>query len=39
MEEGVSDFFKGITLGLNAMGIDVKDPIADKIDFGFTPWL
>ena len=37
MEEGVSDFFKGLSLGLNAMGIEVKDKYADKIDFNWTP--
>lgn len=37
MEEGVSDFFKGLSLGLNAMGIDVKDKYAEKIDFNWTP--
>jgi hypothetical protein len=36
MEEGVSDFFKGLSLGLNAIGIDVKDKYADKLDFNYT---
>ena len=37
MEEGVADFFKGISLGLNALGVDVKDKYAEKIDFNWTP--
>lgn len=37
MEEGVSDFFKGLTLGLDALGVDVKAKDTDKINFGFSP--
>lgn len=37
MEEGVTDAFKGMTLGLNSLGLNVKSKDADAVDFGFTP--
>jgi hypothetical protein len=37
MEEGVTDFAKGLTLGLQALGFDIKDKDASEVNFGFSP--
>ena len=37
MEEGATDLAKGMTLGLQALGFDVKDKEASEINFGFSP--
>ena len=37
MEEGATDLIKGLTLGANELGFNVKDENADNVDFGFSP--
>lgn len=37
MEEGATDLIKGMTLGFQDLGINVKDKNADRVDFGFSP--
>ena len=37
MEEGATDLIKGLTLGLDSLGFNVKEDSADDIDFGFSP--
>jgi len=37
MEEVSSDFVKALVKGANALGINMKDKDAEKLDFGYTP--
>ena len=36
MEEGATDLVKGLTLGLNSLGFDVRQDDANDIDFGYS---
>jgi hypothetical protein len=36
MEEGATDLIKGLTLGLDSLGFDVRQDDANDIDFGYS---
>lgn len=37
MEESVTDLAKAMTLGLQSLGLNIKDKDAAEVDFGFSP--